>query len=55
MPNPKTCNLRRTKPVGPMPLCSDLECFEACVIFTLEKGGGTKRVYLKPGQKAPLK
>lgn len=37
MPNPKTCNLRRTRPVGPMPLCSDLECFEACVIFTLEE------------------
>ena len=34
MPRPKTCSLRRTKPVGPMTLCSDLGCYEVCVELT---------------------
>ena len=34
MKEPRSCNLRRTKPEGPMILCSDLDCYEACVELT---------------------
>lgn len=34
MKDPRTCSLRRTKPVGPMILCSDLDCYEKCVELT---------------------
>lgn len=34
MPDPRSCQLRKTKPMGPMTLCSDLECFKKCVELT---------------------
>lgn len=34
MKNPRTCNLRQTRPVGPMILCSDLDCYGKCVELT---------------------
>ena len=34
MKSPRSCNLRRTKPVGPMALCSDLDCYSKCVDLT---------------------
>lgn len=34
MKNPDSCNLRRTRPVGPMVLCSDLDCYRKCVELT---------------------
>ena len=34
MKSPRSCNLRRTKPEGPMVLCSDLDCYRKCVELT---------------------
>ncbi len=31
MPIPKSCSLRKTKPIGPIICCSDLDCFEECI------------------------
>jgi len=45
MPDPRSCNLRKTKPVGPMILrarailCNDLDCFKKCVEFNRKERG----------------
>ena len=36
---PKSCQIRRQRPQGPMFGCQDLECFDKCVELTLRIRG----------------
>jgi len=37
MNNARTCPIRRSKPVGPLTVCKDMDCFKSCVEITIQE------------------